>query len=83
MPIRLTRIAGTDLATQKPELLANLIAIAHKAHEPLREGTYDKSDLHERDKRAQFGMQDQPADLPPKPKPKNKAKDNSSAASPR
>jgi arylsulfatase A-like enzyme len=61
-----------NLAGQQPEKLAPLVAIAQKAHEPLQEGTYARSDLHERDRRAKFGTQDEPADSQPKAKAKKR-----------
>ena len=74
---------ANNLAPQKSELVAKFVAIEHKAHQPLQEGTYAKIDLHERDRRANFGLQDEPADAQPKAKAKNKAKGKSSKASPR
>jgi arylsulfatase A-like enzyme len=71
---------SNNLAPQKSEFLAGLISIAHKAHQPLQEGTYAKLDLHERDRRAKFGLQDEPAETQPKAKAKNKAKGKSSKA---
>ncbi len=47
-----------DLAASKPGVLANLIALAEKAREPVREGTFSRTDRHERDRRAKFGKQD-------------------------
>lgn len=49
-----------DLAATKPDVLAKLTALAEKAHEPVREGTFTRSDRHERDRRAKFGRQDDP-----------------------
>jgi arylsulfatase A-like enzyme len=64
-----------DLAAAKPNVLAKLTALAAKAHEPVREGTFARTDRHERDRRAKFGKQDQPeASEPPKGKGKAKAK---------
>lgn len=47
-----------DLAAAKPDVLAKLSALADKAHEPAREGTFSRTDRHERDRRAKFGKQD-------------------------
>ena len=47
-----------DLAAANPALLAKLIALAEKAHTPAREGTFARTDRHERDRRAKFGKQD-------------------------
>jgi arylsulfatase A-like enzyme len=49
-----------DLAANKPDVLAKLTALAEKAHEPVREGTFTRTDRHERDRRAKFGRQDDP-----------------------
>ncbi|MBE7494869.1 MAG: sulfatase-like hydrolase/transferase [Verrucomicrobiaceae bacterium] len=49
-----------DLAANKPDVLAKLTALAEKAHEPVREGTFSRTDRHERDRRAKFGRQDDP-----------------------
>lgn len=54
-----------DLAAAQPEILEKLTALAAKAHEPVREGTFTSTALHERDRRAKFGLHDQPdAPLP-------------------
>ncbi len=50
-----------DLAAMKPEILKRLTALAAKAHEPVREGTFTSTERHERDRRAKFGKQDEPA----------------------
>jgi arylsulfatase A-like enzyme len=47
-----------DLAAEKPDILAKLTALATKAHEPVREGTFTSTDRHERDRRAKFGKQE-------------------------
>src|SRR6185436_3242142 len=67
-----------DLAASKPDVLAKLTALAGKAHEPAREGTFTRTDRHERDRRAKFGKQDQPESAEPK-KTKGKAKGKSAA----
>lgn len=46
-----------DMANAQPEVLAKLKALAEKAHEPVREGTFANTDLHQRDRRAKFGKQ--------------------------
>jgi arylsulfatase A-like enzyme len=50
-----------DLAQSNPGMLAKLTALAAKAHEPVREGTFTRTDRHQRDQRAKFGQQDDPA----------------------
>jgi arylsulfatase A-like enzyme len=47
-----------DLAAAQPQKLAALTALAEKAHEPVREGTFTTTDRHERDRRAKFGKHD-------------------------
>lgn len=49
-----------DLASTRPEVLAKLVELVTKAHEPVREGTFSSTDRHERDRRAKFGKQDDP-----------------------
>ncbi|MBL9200135.1 MAG: arylsulfatase [Opitutaceae bacterium] len=53
-----------DVAAAQPAVLAKLTALAAAAHEPVREGTFARTDLHERDRRAKFGKQDDPAFTP-------------------
>jgi arylsulfatase A-like enzyme len=48
-----------DLAGQQPEILRQLKVLAKQAHKPIREGSFSNTDLHERDRRAKFGKQDQ------------------------
>ena len=63
-----------DLAAANPEKLNKLSTLAAKAHEPVREGIFTSTDLHERDRRSKFGRHDQ-ADAPElNPKAKAKAK---------
>lgn len=50
-----------DLAAAQPDVLAGLVALAEKAHEPVREGTFERTDRHERDRRAKYGKQDDPS----------------------
>ena len=56
-----------DLAAAHPDNAAKLAALATKAHEPVREGTFKSTALNERDRRAKFGKQDQPDAPQPKP----------------
>lgn len=49
-----------NLAEKEPEVLKKLTALAAKAHEPVREGTFSSTERHERDRRAKFGKQDKP-----------------------
>ncbi len=67
---------SNDLAAKNPEMLSKLTALAAKAHEPVREGSFTSNDRHERDRRAKFGKQDQPnaPELNPKQKSKTKSK---------
>ncbi|MBK8974297.1 MAG: sulfatase-like hydrolase/transferase [Planctomycetes bacterium] len=52
-----------DLAAEQPERVAALAAFAAAAHEPVREGTFADTTLHERDRAAKWGgaQPDQPA----------------------
>jgi arylsulfatase A-like enzyme len=50
---------SNDLSAEKPEVLARLVALATQAHEPVREGTFQSTDLHERDRRAKVGRHDE------------------------
>ena len=68
-----------DLAATKVDVLANLTALATKAHEPVHEGTFSRTDRHERDRRAKFGKQDEPESAAPK-KAKGKAAAKAGAA---
>jgi arylsulfatase A-like enzyme len=63
-----------DLARAEPQILGQLIALAEKAHEPVREGTFTTTARHERDRRAKFGKQDEPNMPQAKPKQEPKAK---------
>ena len=69
-----------DLASTQPEILAKLTALAAKAHEPVREGTFTSTARHERDRRAKFGLQDEPN--APLPGTKQKAKKGKKKQSP-
>jgi arylsulfatase A-like enzyme len=66
-----------DLASVNSEMLAKLTSLATKAHEPVREGTFTRTDRHERDKRAKFGRQDEPESSEPNTKTKAKGKGKS------
>ncbi|MEP7273437.1 MAG: sulfatase/phosphatase domain-containing protein, partial [Acidobacteriota bacterium] len=48
-----------DIAQEKPGILAKLTALAANAHEPVREGSFSRTDRKERDQRAKFGKQDE------------------------
>jgi arylsulfatase A-like enzyme len=47
-----------NVAADHPTVLAKLAVLAEKAHTPVREGTFASTELHERDRRAKFGKQD-------------------------
>ena len=49
-----------DLADSKPETVAKLAALAATSHLPAVEGTFSRTDRHERDRRAKTGQQDNP-----------------------
>ena len=70
-----------DLAAAHPEVLSKLTALAARASEPAREGTFSRTDRHERDRRAKFGKQDEPAGAEPKAKVKGKASKKKTATS--
>lgn len=65
---------SNDLAASNPDRLAKLTALAAAAHEPAVEGTFTTTDRHERDRRAKFGQQDQPATPAPTGKAKTKVR---------
>ena len=44
-----------NIAAGNPDVLAKLTAFAEKAHEPVQEGTFQDTVLHEKDRRAKFG----------------------------
>jgi len=50
-----------NLAAEKAEILARLQGIAKREHEPVREGTFTSTDMHERDRRAKYGVQNDPS----------------------
>ncbi len=49
-----------DLAKTNPEILSKLESLAAQAHQPVEEGEFESTELHERDRRAKFGKQDDP-----------------------
>lgn len=55
---------ANNLASAQTAQLAKLTALAAAAHEPVREGTFTRTDRHERDRRAKFGKQDEPEAKP-------------------
>lgn len=50
-----------DLADSNSEVLSRLKQLAASAHQPVREGTFASTDLHERDRRAKYGKHDDPS----------------------
>jgi len=44
-----------DVAAANPDVTAKLAAMAARAHEPVREGTFASRELHEKDRRAKWG----------------------------
>lgn len=67
-----------DIAKTNPSVLAKLTALAEKAHEPVREGTFTRTERHKRDQRAKFGQQDEAE----APEGKAKGRKKSAAAEP-
>lgn len=62
-----------NIAADQPTVAAKLAALAEKAHSPAVEGTFSNTLLHERDRRAKFGKQDEMETLKTKSgKPKGK-----------
>lgn len=51
---------SNNLAGTMPDALAKLVTLAEKAHEPAVEGTFSRTDRHERDRRAKHGRHDDP-----------------------
>jgi arylsulfatase A-like enzyme len=49
-----------NVAAANPAVLAKLTAFAGKAHEPVREGVFHDTALHEKDRRAKFGETEPP-----------------------
>jgi arylsulfatase A-like enzyme len=62
-----------DLASTHTETLSELIALAEKAHEPVREGTFVSNTRHERDRRAKFGKHNENEPTPDAKPSKKKA----------
>lgn len=50
-----------NVAAATPDVLTKLAAFAEKAHEPVREGTFQDTLLHEKDRQAKFGQTEPPA----------------------
>ncbi len=48
-----------NIAGDHPDVLARLQGYAKEAHEPVREGTFHNRAIHERDRRAKFGREDE------------------------
>jgi arylsulfatase A-like enzyme len=48
-----------DVASSNPTVLESLEAMANKAHQPVVEGVFARTDRHERDRRAKLGKQDE------------------------
>lgn len=62
-----------NVAAEQPAIVTKLAALAEKAHVPAVEGTFTRTDRHERDRRAKFGKQDEvEAPKPKTNKPKAK-----------
>jgi hypothetical protein len=51
-----------NVAAQNADVLDRMMGIADKAHEPVREGVFHDTTLHEKDRRAKFGETAAPAD---------------------
>lgn len=65
---------SADLAARQPEILARLVALAERAHAPAVEGTFSRTDRHERDRRAKTGQHDNPDAPDPLPGARKKKK---------
>lgn len=50
----------TDISAAHPDVVKRLGQLADEAHEPAQEGTFSRTDRHERDRRAKMGRHDQP-----------------------
>lgn len=70
---------SNDVAASHPAILARLIALAEKSHEPAREGTFLTMELQARDQRAKFGRENEPDAPKPKAKRKVNATDRKAA----
>ncbi len=46
---------ANNVADANPKVLKTLVAMAERAHEPVREGTFANRELHEKDRRAKWG----------------------------
>jgi hypothetical protein len=57
---------SNNVAAAHPDKLEQLVTLATQAHQPAVEGTFARTDRHERDRRAKFGQHDQPATMNPK-----------------
>ncbi|MCA9192492.1 MAG: sulfatase-like hydrolase/transferase [Planctomycetales bacterium] len=57
-----------DLALKHPSELNQLKALAAQAHTPAEEGTFFNREIHERDRRAKFGRQDESPSAASEPK---------------
>jgi arylsulfatase A-like enzyme len=71
-----------NVAADHPQVLARLTALAAAASEPAREGTFSRTNRHERDRRAKSGKHDQPdhREPPPEKKPRAKARARATGA---
>jgi arylsulfatase A-like enzyme len=49
-----------NVAGANVEVLTKLKTLAQSAHQPVKEGSFASTDLHERDRRAKFGKHDEP-----------------------
>ena len=64
-----------NVAAEHADVVAKLSALAEKAHAPVMEGTFERTDRHERDRRAKFHKQDETAgpEKPQQPRKKGNA----------
>ncbi len=64
---------SNNVAAEQPAVPAKLVTLAERAHISAVEGTFSSTELHERDRRAKFGKQDESESPKPKStKPKSK-----------
>ena len=49
---------SSDVADAHPQIVSQLNAMAIEAHSPAIEGTFSRTDRHERDRRSKLGKQD-------------------------
>jgi hypothetical protein len=61
-----------NVASDNAQIVAKIEAIAVEAHTPVEEGTFQSTELHERDRQAKFGF-DQPAAQPNRRRAKGQA----------